>query len=249
MAYTVTTDTMRSLNVPNMEGTNYSNVSGTYYSDTINSLWTHPNPFVLQIGNHLFHKDRVPSTLRWNDQKRDKEALDNIRNWALRQSTGDYTAAYSRQAVPPQPGGSYVPCSTYSNKTIDTVTYQAPTAIYTKKSAQSTMYQQTVYSQAPTATAGPVLDTPHYKPYSPLALPQSPAGNCPGYSHGSAYGGYGYGVGVGAGYGYGGYGGYGLGGYGYGGPVPPQVAGTVALPPSAFPLSNVPASFPTPASL
>jgi len=239
MAFTVTTDTMRSLNVPNMEGTTYSNVSGTYYSDTINSLWTHPNPFVLQVGNHLFHKDRVPSNLRFNDQKRDKEALDNIRNRFLRERTGDNTPAYSRQAVPPQPGGSIVPCSTYSNRTSDAVTYQAPLSIYAKKSAQSTMYQQTVYTQAPTATAAPVLDRLHYKPYSPLALPQSPAGCCPGYSHGSAYGGYGYG-GYGGGYGgYGTYGGYGAyggnGGYGYGGPLLPQIAGTVALPPSAIP--------------
>eukprot|EP00999_Lentomonas_sp_LEN2_P000853 NODE_1852_length_714_cov_29.432709_g1802_i0.p1 GENE.NODE_1852_length_714_cov_29.432709_g1802_i0~~NODE_1852_length_714_cov_29.432709_g1802_i0.p1 ORF type:complete len:190 (+),score=49.81 NODE_1852_length_714_cov_29.432709_g1802_i0:73-642(+) len=38
------------------------------------------NPYVHKIGNGLFHKDEIPFNLRFNDQRRDKEVMDNFRN-------------------------------------------------------------------------------------------------------------------------------------------------------------------------
>eukprot|EP01005_Ploeotia_sp_CARIB1_P001785 NODE_693_length_668_cov_325.946396_g684_i0.p1 GENE.NODE_693_length_668_cov_325.946396_g684_i0~~NODE_693_length_668_cov_325.946396_g684_i0.p1 ORF type:complete len:132 (-),score=40.88 NODE_693_length_668_cov_325.946396_g684_i0:217-612(-) len=39
-----------------------------------------PNPYIRKIGNHLYHKDEIPKHIRYNDQRRDKEVLDNLRN-------------------------------------------------------------------------------------------------------------------------------------------------------------------------
>mmetsp|Transcript_124984 Transcript_124984/g.176378 ORF Transcript_124984/g.176378 Transcript_124984/m.176378 type:complete len:128 (+) Transcript_124984:50-433(+) len=39
-----------------------------------------PNPYIRKVGNHLYHKDEIPRHLRHNDQRRDKEVLDNFRN-------------------------------------------------------------------------------------------------------------------------------------------------------------------------
>lgn len=38
-----------------------------------------PNPYVRKIGNRFFHKDQIPTGLRYNDQRRDREVLDNLR--------------------------------------------------------------------------------------------------------------------------------------------------------------------------
>lgn len=38
-----------------------------------------PNPFVRKIGNRFFHKDQIPRALKFNDQRRDREVLDNLR--------------------------------------------------------------------------------------------------------------------------------------------------------------------------
>eukprot|EP00994_Dinema_validum_P003567 NODE_1807_length_836_cov_1136.322745_g1426_i0.p1 GENE.NODE_1807_length_836_cov_1136.322745_g1426_i0~~NODE_1807_length_836_cov_1136.322745_g1426_i0.p1 ORF type:complete len:210 (+),score=43.25 NODE_1807_length_836_cov_1136.322745_g1426_i0:69-698(+) len=65
----------------------------------INHAWTHPNPYVYQIGNHLYHKDEIPKHLKYNYQRRDKEVLDNLKNRLLRQKCMDPTPSLNRQLV------------------------------------------------------------------------------------------------------------------------------------------------------
>lgn len=173
MAFTANADTIRNLNTPSMESTIFSSMYGSQYSETVNSAWTHPNPFVTQVGNHIFHKDRVPHGLRFNDQKRDKEALDNVRNRALRNVTADYTPAYTAQAVPPPPPGAYVPygLTHFTNPTLDTVAYA-----YAPKSVPPTALPYEPTMQVPIVTPAPLLQTSSSKSYSPLALPHAPSG-------------------------------------------------------------------------
>uniref|UniRef100_A0A6U7T8N5 Uncharacterized protein n=1 Tax=Eutreptiella gymnastica TaxID=73025 RepID=A0A6U7T8N5_9EUGL len=64
-----------------------------------NSLWSHTNPYVVQIGHNLYHKDEVPEHLQWEDQKRDKEVLDNLQERALRARTHKLSPALSRQIL------------------------------------------------------------------------------------------------------------------------------------------------------
>eukprot|EP01003_Olkasia_polycarbonata_P006482 NODE_690_length_745_cov_1000.456897_g625_i0.p1 GENE.NODE_690_length_745_cov_1000.456897_g625_i0~~NODE_690_length_745_cov_1000.456897_g625_i0.p1 ORF type:complete len:137 (-),score=30.95 NODE_690_length_745_cov_1000.456897_g625_i0:242-652(-) len=35
---------------------------------------------IVQIGNDLYHRQRVPKSLKFNDQRRDKEVIDNFAN-------------------------------------------------------------------------------------------------------------------------------------------------------------------------
>eukprot|EP00996_Jenningsia_fusiforme_P003693 NODE_4490_length_800_cov_361.147803_g4152_i0.p1 GENE.NODE_4490_length_800_cov_361.147803_g4152_i0~~NODE_4490_length_800_cov_361.147803_g4152_i0.p1 ORF type:complete len:211 (-),score=23.89 NODE_4490_length_800_cov_361.147803_g4152_i0:95-727(-) len=128
-------------------------------TQAVNPLWTHPNPYVVQIGNHLFHKDEIPKGLRHTDQRRDKEVLDNLKNRYLRQKYGDWTTARGRQityAPPETPFRAPLPVREKGHPVLveyipsPVLTVPQPVA---QPVAQPTLVQQPAPQVAPTYSA------------------------------------------------------------------------------------------------
>lgn len=135
---------------PRMESTGY-------YCENVNSAWTHPNPYVEQVGNHLFHKDELPSNLKFNDQRRDKEVIDDLRNRGLRYYLGDKTPSFARHAVQRPPDArplTYITGDTVMS-TVTTASPLAAAAVYSSNVLPETTFRSQLGG----------------KPYSPLAPP------------------------------------------------------------------------------
>ena len=59
MAFAAPTDaTFTSLNAPRYDSVGAILASPETHTQFVNSAWTHPNPYVEQVGNHLFYKKR-----------------------------------------------------------------------------------------------------------------------------------------------------------------------------------------------